>query len=70
MRPYEVKSNISNIHLYSLNMVIQNYNLHISTNKSTGESWRSLYNEDLHNLQTSLNVIRMIKSRIPMGWDV
>jgi hypothetical protein len=29
--------------------------------------WRRLHNEELHNLYTSLNVIRVIKSR-RVGW--
>jgi hypothetical protein len=29
--------------------------------------WRRLYNEELHNLYASLNIIRVIKSR-EMGW--
>jgi hypothetical protein len=29
--------------------------------------WRKLYNEDLHNLYSSPNIIRMIKSRM-MRW--
>jgi hypothetical protein len=32
----------------------------------TGE-WRKLHNEELHNLYSSPNIIRMIKSR-SMGW--
>jgi hypothetical protein len=32
----------------------------------TGD-WRKLYNEELHNLYSSPNIIRMIKSR-RMGW--
>jgi hypothetical protein len=31
------------------------------------EGWRSLYNEELHNLHASSNVIRVIRSRM-MGW--
>jgi hypothetical protein len=32
--------------------------------------WRSLHNEKLHNLYTSPNIIRMIKSRIRWVWHV
>jgi hypothetical protein len=32
----------------------------------TGD-WRKLHNEELHNLYSSINIIRMIKSR-RMGW--
>jgi hypothetical protein len=30
-------------------------------------SWKGLYNEELHNLYTSLNIIQVIKSR-RMSW--
>jgi hypothetical protein len=32
--------------------------------------WRRLHNEELHNLYTSPNVIRVIKSRIGWAWNV
>jgi hypothetical protein len=35
--------------------------------KVTG-GWRKLYNEELHNLYTSQNIIRMIKAR-RMKWE-
>jgi hypothetical protein len=31
------------------------------------EGWRKLHNEDLHNLYSSPNIIRMVKSR-RIGW--
>jgi hypothetical protein len=36
------------------------------TNEVTGE-WRKLHNEELHNLYSSPNIIRMIKST-RIGW--
>jgi len=32
--------------------------------------WRKLHNEELHNLYTSLNIVRMIKSGRLDAWGV
>jgi hypothetical protein len=39
-----------------------------NTDEMTG-GWRKLHNEELHNLYSSPNIIRLIKSRI-MEWAV
>jgi hypothetical protein len=33
-------------------------------------SWRKLHNDELHNLYSSSNIVRMIKARTVRGWDM
>jgi hypothetical protein len=33
-------------------------------------SWRKLHNDELHNLYSSPNIVRVIKSRRMRGWDM
>jgi hypothetical protein len=33
-------------------------------------SWRKLHNDELHCLYSSLNIVRVIKSRRMRGWDM
>jgi hypothetical protein len=35
--------------------------------KNVTEGWRKLHNEQLHNLYSTSNIIRVIKSRMKMG---
>jgi hypothetical protein len=36
----------------------------------SGGSWRRLHNDELHNLHASLNIIRMIKSKMDRAYGI